>query len=56
MIELLVKAGANPTIPGWMQITSLDLARKRAEEMSKKRSKEEDIKILSLLEESAKNL
>lgn len=54
MIELLVKAGANPIIPGWMQITSLDLARKRAEEMSKKRSKEEDIKILSLLEENTK--
>lgn len=54
MIELLVQAGADPTIPGWMQITALDLARKRAEEMSKKRSKEEDIKILSLLERTAK--
>jgi ankyrin repeat protein len=27
--ELLVKAGANPTIPGWMQLTSLDRARER---------------------------
>ena len=50
MIELLVKAGADPTMPGWMQITSLDLARKQAEEMSKKRSKEENIKIIYLLE------
>lgn len=32
MIELLVKARANPTIPGWMGITALHMARKRAEE------------------------
>lgn len=56
MIELLVKAGANPTIPGWMQITALDLARKRTEEMSKKRSKDEALKILFLLEQSRKKL
>lgn len=54
MIELLVKARADPTIPGWMQITALDMARKRAEEKSRKRSKSEDLKILSLLEETAK--
>lgn len=54
MIELLVNAGADPTIPGWMQLTALYMARKRAAEKSRKRSKEEDIKILSLLEETAK--
>lgn len=27
MIELLVNAGANPTITGWMGITALDEAR-----------------------------
>ena len=29
MAELLINAGANPTIPGWMQITALDRARER---------------------------
>lgn len=56
IIELLVKAGAEPTIPGWMQITALDIARKRAKEKSRKRSKEEDIKILFLLENTANKL
>jgi ankyrin repeat protein len=27
--KLLVDAGANPTIPGWMQLTSLDHAKER---------------------------
>jgi ankyrin repeat protein len=30
--EILVKAGANPTIPGWMQITALDRASARKKE------------------------
>lgn len=54
IIELLVKAGANPNIPGWMQMTALDLARKRANENSKKRSKQEDYTILELLETAAR--
>ena len=29
MAKLLVDAGADPTIPGWMQLTALDRARKR---------------------------
>ncbi|MDB5296435.1 MAG: hypothetical protein JWO31_2418 [Phycisphaerales bacterium] len=29
--KLLVDAGADPTIPGWMQLTALDRARKRAD-------------------------
>jgi ankyrin repeat protein len=33
--ELLVKAGANPTIPGWMKITALDRAAKRKKEEGK---------------------
>lgn len=48
IIELLVKAGANPIIPGWMQITALVMARLRANENSKKRSKKEDYNILEL--------
>ncbi len=32
MAELLVKSGADPTIPGWMQITALDRTRKRKKE------------------------
>ena len=34
--ELLVNAGANPTIPGWMKITALDRAAKRKKEEGKK--------------------
>jgi ankyrin repeat protein len=34
--ELLVKAGANPTIPGWMKITALDRAAKRKKEEGKR--------------------
>ena len=29
MAKLLVEAGADPSIPGWMQLTALDRARKR---------------------------
>jgi len=29
MAKLLVDAGSDPTIPGWMQLTALDRARKR---------------------------
>jgi ankyrin repeat protein len=32
MAEILVNAGANPTIPGWMQLTALDRARNRKKE------------------------
>lgn len=46
MAELLVKAGANPTIPGWMQITALDRARKR--------KKREGKRVYELLNETAK--
>jgi len=35
MAELLVRAGANPTIPGWMQITALHRAKKRKDEEGK---------------------
>lgn len=54
IIELLVKAGADPTIEGWAQITALDIARRRAKQKSRKRSKQEDFEILALLEETAK--
>jgi ankyrin repeat protein len=33
--ELLVKAGANPTIPGWMKITALQRASERKKEEGK---------------------
>jgi ankyrin repeat protein len=36
MAELLVGAGANPTIPGWMQITALHRAQNRKDEEGKK--------------------
>lgn len=55
MIELLVQEGADPTIPGWMGISALDLARRRVGKKSRKFSKEENLKILALLEETAKN-
>jgi ankyrin repeat protein len=32
MAQLLVKAGANPTIHGWMQLTALERARSRKKE------------------------
>ena len=47
MAELLVKAGANPTIPGWMQITALH--------RSQKRKKEEGKKVYELLAKTAKD-
>ena len=46
MAEILVKAGANPTIPGWMQITALERARGR--------KKEEGRRVYELLLETAK--
>lgn len=52
MIKLLVDAGADPTIRGWMWITALDEAQRRVEK--KKRPSEEDRKILALLEQAAK--
>lgn len=44
--ELLITAGANPTIPGWMQITALDRARDR--------KKEEGKRVYELLARTAK--
>jgi len=35
MADLLVRAGANPTIPGWMQITALHRAKDRKDEEGK---------------------
>lgn len=46
MAELLVKAGANPTILGWMQLTALDHARGR--------KKEEGRRVYELLLNTAK--
>ena len=46
MAELLVKAGANPTIPGWMQLTALDHARSR--------KREEGLRVYKLLIDTAK--
>lgn len=46
MAELLVKAGADPCIPGWMGITALDRARKR--------KKPEGLKVCALLESCEK--
>jgi ankyrin repeat protein len=46
MAELLVKAGANPTIPGWMQLTALARARER--------KREEGRRVYELLVETAK--
>jgi ankyrin repeat protein len=34
--EVLVKAGADPTIPGWMHITALDRAKERTKEEGKR--------------------
>jgi len=33
MVEILINAGADPTVPGWMSLTALDksVARKRLE-------------------------
>ena len=46
MAEILIKAGADPTIPGWMQITALDKASKR--------KKNEGKRVYQLLKEAAK--
>ena len=46
MAEVLVRAGADPTIPGWMQITALDHARER--------KKKEGRRVYELLHEIAK--
>ena len=46
MAELLVNAGANPTIPGWMQLTALDRARDR--------KKDEGKRVYELLVKAAK--
>ena len=45
--KLLIQKGADPTIPGWMQITALDRA--------KKRKKTEGIKVYRLLLNRVKN-
>ena len=46
MAEILVKAGANPIIPGWMQLTALDRASER--------KKDEGRRVYELLLETAK--
>ena len=46
MAKLLIAAGANPTIPGWMQLTALDKAEKR--------KTEEGAGVYRLLKEAAK--
>jgi ankyrin repeat protein len=46
MTELLIKAGANPTIPRWMGISALDRASKR--------KKKEGVRVYELLLEIAR--
>jgi hypothetical protein len=46
MAELLVNAGANPVIPGWMQVTALDRARER--------KRDEGRRVYALLYETAR--
>lgn len=46
MARTLIDAGADPTIPGWMQITALD----RAEE----RKKPEGVRVYELLKKASK--
>ncbi len=46
MAELLIKHGADPTIPGWMQITALHKAQER--------KKPEGIKVYELLAKAAR--
>lgn len=46
MAEILVKAGADPTTPGWMQLTALHRA--------KERKKPEGVKVYELLEKAAR--
>jgi ankyrin repeat protein len=43
-VELLLNAGANPNIPGWMGITAMDKAAQREDDQGRR--------ILSLLKES----
>jgi ankyrin repeat protein len=45
-IEILVQAGANPNIRGWMQLNALDRA--------KKRKKKEGLKVFDLLKAAAR--
>ena len=47
MAEFLINAGADPTIPGWMQITAIDRA--------KKRKKEEGQRVYELLLKTAES-
>lgn len=46
MADFLIKHGANPTIPGWMQLTALDRA--------KNRKKDEGRRVYELLLNTAK--
>lgn len=48
MAKALVEAGADPTIPGWMQLTALDRA--------KKRQRDDGPKVYELLLAAAKKL
>lgn len=46
MAKILIDAGADPTIPGWMQLTAIHKAEKRI--------KEEGVRVYRLLIEAAK--
>ena len=46
--QILIDAGADPTIPGWMSLTALDRARER--------KKPEGLRVRQLLEEAAERL
>src|SRR5258705_6298514 len=46
--KLLIDSGANPTIPGWMQLTALHKARER--------KRPEGLRVCQLLEQAAKRL
>ncbi|HSZ58848.1 MAG TPA: ankyrin repeat domain-containing protein [Tepidisphaeraceae bacterium] len=45
MARLLIEAGADPAIPGWMSLSAIDRARRRTD----------DQKVIRLLEGAAKN-
>lgn len=53
MVELLVNAGANPTMPGFMGITAMSEACRCVKFGTP--SQEEALKVFALLEEAAKN-
>ena len=46
MARLLIEAGADPTIPGWMSLSAVDRARRRMDDQN----------VIRLLERAAKNI